>query len=337
MSTATRPNPAAAADAFHVKAAEQRVVPLWSFFKEWFAAEPHAGAVPHVWRYAPLRTVLADSAEAVSTQEAERRVLALENPGLAGRRLATDTLYAGLQLIMPGEHARSHRHTAAALRFILEGSGAYTAVNGERAYMEPGDFIVTPSWAWHEHANDTATPIVWLDVLDVALVRFLGAGFSEHYREARFPERPPERAGERSGSPVFSHPYARSRETLERLKRAGDYDSCHALRMEYTDPARGGPAIPTLSTFLQLVPAGFKTAAYQSTASSIVAVVAGRGRVTAGSADASWTLEYGPRDLFALPSWMPFSIEATEESVLFSASDEAVQRTLGLWREQRGK
>jgi gentisate 1,2-dioxygenase len=296
-------------------------------------------------------------------------VLALENPGLRGRHLVTDALYAGLQLIMPGELARTHRHTAAALRFVIEGAGAYTAVAGERAYMAPGDFIVTPSWAWHEHRNEGDAPMVWLDVLDVPLVRFFGAGFSEHYAEAEFPTRAPSTDGGTAGkagrslrptamdggsaanagrslwpvdfdrgaaSPVFSYPYARSREALEQLARQSALDPCHGVRMEYIDPTGGGPAIPTISTFLQLVPQGFVTEPYRSTASAVYAVVAGRGTVTLGRGDGRRELAYGPRDLFAAPSWQPLAIRADEESVLFSATDEATQRKLNVWRERRG-
>jgi len=292
-----------------------------------------------------------ESASAISTAEAERRVLVLENPGLTGRRTVTDSLYAGLQLIMPCETARAHRHSAAALRFIIEGEGTYTAVAGEKCYMEPGDFIVTPSWAWHDHGNESGGPTVWLDVLDVPLVRFLGAGFSEHYSEQRYPETsPPLDSHYRYGrnmlpvgfrrqsttSPIFSYPYARARETLERLKTQTQWDACHALKMEYIDPTTGGPAIPTISTFLQLVPSGFATRPYATTAGAVFSVVAGHGRVTIGRDDLQMQFDYQPRDLWAVPSWHDLTIHADDESVLFSASDEAVQRKLGLWRERRG-
>jgi gentisate 1,2-dioxygenase len=256
-----------------------------------------------------------------------------------------------LQLIMPGELARTHRHSAAALRFIIEGHGTYTAVAGEKAYMAPGDFIVTASWAWHEHRNESETPTVWLDVLDVPLVRFLGAGFSEHYPAEQYPVHAPPldshyRYGrnllpagyrrESAASPVFSYPYAYAREALDHLSRYSEWDACHGLKMEYIDPTNGGPAIPTISTFLQLVPQGFATQRYTSTAGALLAVVAGRGRLTIGRDEALREFAYGPRDLFAVPSWQPLAIHAEEESVLFSASDEAVQRKLGLWRERRG-
>jgi gentisate 1,2-dioxygenase len=281
---------------FRRRVAAANLVPLWTFFGEWFSAEPRSPAVPHLWRYDELRPVILEAAKEVSTADAERRVLVLENPGLEGRHLATDALYAGLQLIMPGEFARAHRHTAAALRFIVEGANAYTAVAGERCYMLPGDFIVTPSWSWHEHRNESSEPMIWLDVLDVPLIRFLGAGFSERYREPEYPQAVPpgdsrlrygrnlfpvgyERAG---ASPVFAYPFESAYEALDHLRAHSEWDACHGIKMEYIDPTTGGPAVPTISTFLQLVPRGFTTAPYRTTSSSIVAVVRGRGRVTVG-------------------------------------------------------
>jgi gentisate 1,2-dioxygenase len=279
-------------------------------------------------------------------------MLALENPGLPGQRLATDALYAGLQLILPGEIAPSHRHSAAALRLIIEGRGAYTAVSGERAYMEPGDFIVTPSWTWHEHGNEGDGATIWLDVLDVALVRFLGAGFSEHYPGGRFLDRmPPGDSRYRFGanmrpagytrepgaSPVFSYPYAQAREVLERLRRSAALDPCHGLKMEYIDPTTGSPAIPTLSTFLQLVPGGMRTSRYRNTAGAVYAVVEGRGRAIVGTDEHLVELPFAARDLFAVPVWQPLALEADEDVVVFSASGEAAQRLLGIWREQRGE
>ena len=235
------------------------LVPLWSFFKEWFAAEPNPAAIPHVWRYADLRPVIMEAGAVVSTAEAERRVLVLENPGLSGRHLATDALYAGLQLILPGEFARTHRHTAAALRFIVEGENTYTAVAGERCYMRPGDFIVTPSWAWHEHRNEGQEPTIWLDVLDVPLIRFLGAGFSEHYPEPTYPTAVPPGdshfrygrnllpVGFRRGtgaSPVFAYPFDYAYEALEHLRAHSDWDACHGIKMEYIDPDDGRACHP---------------------------------------------------------------------------------------------
>lgn len=337
-------------DDYRQRVAAANLVPLWTFFGEWFPPEPRASAVPHRWRYADVRAVVLDAAAAVSTADAERRVLVLENPGLAGQRLATDALYAGLQLIMPGEFARAHRHTAAALRFIVEGEQTYTAVAGERCYMRRGDFIVTPSWTWHEHRNEGSEPTIWLDVLDVPLIRFLGAGFSEHYATPEYPVlAPPGDSRLRYGqglvpvgftraagaSPIFAYPFDYAYEALDHLRAHSEWDACHAIKMEYIDPTTGGPAIPTISTFLQLLPADFTTAPYRSTASGVVTAVHGRGRVTIGRGAASATFDYEPNDVWAVPSWQHMSVNADEETVLFTASDEAVHRKLGVWREER--
>ena len=135
--------------------------------------KPASPCVPTIWRYAELRPWLLESGQLISAAEAVRRVLILENPGLPGSSAITQSLYAGLQLILPGEVAPSHRHTQSALRLIVEGSGAYTAVEGERVTMHPGDFIITPSWTWHDHGNAASGPVVWLDGLDIPIVRIL--------------------------------------------------------------------------------------------------------------------------------------------------------------------
>ena len=168
-----------------------------------------------------------------------RRVLVLENPALPGRSSITQSLYAGLQLIMPGEVAPSHRHVQSALRFIVDGKGAYTTVGGERTTMYPGDFIITPSWAWHDHGNEgidgSSEPVVWLDGLDIPMVRFFDAGFAENDDAKvaaawRGPRATASRASAttwcrcgtttpRATSPIFSYPYARSREALAQLQK----------------------------------------------------------------------------------------------------------------------
>ena len=129
------------------------MAPLWEVIHKLLAREPVTEATPYLWNYDSVRPSLMESADVISTEEAERRVLVLENPTMRGKSCITEALYAGLQLIMPGEIAATHRHSPAALRFIVEGSRAYTAIDGEKAYMEPGDLILTPSWVWHDHGH----------------------------------------------------------------------------------------------------------------------------------------------------------------------------------------
>src|SRR5246500_4661913 len=198
--------------------------PLWEVLHALIPDAPVTRCRPYLWKYQEVRPYLMEAGSLITAKEAIRRVLVLENPGLRGESCMTQSLYAGLQLILPGEIAPSHRHSQSALRFIVEGAGAYTAVDGERTTMRPGDFIITPSWTWHDHGNETGESMVWLDGLDLALVDLLNAVFFEAYGEDRFPSGRPEgdsiaRFG--SGllpmdwkpavktSPVFNYPYSR--------------------------------------------------------------------------------------------------------------------------------
>ncbi|HSG65705.1 MAG TPA: cupin domain-containing protein, partial [Gammaproteobacteria bacterium] len=169
----TRPvvRPSPALERYHDELAARHLAPLWQRLGSLLTPEPVVAARPQLWHYDGIRELLLESAALISAEEAERRVLILENVGLAGSSAITESLFAGLQLVMPGEIAPSHRHTPAALRLILEGAGAYTAVDGEKLPMRVGDFIVTPSWCWHDHGHEGSGPFVWLDVLDLPIVR----------------------------------------------------------------------------------------------------------------------------------------------------------------------
>ena len=323
------------------------MAPLWEVLGDLVTPAPASRCRPACWRYEDVRALLLESGDIISAREAERRVLVLENPGLRGESRVTTSLYAGLQLILPGEVAPAHRHTQTALRFVVEGEGAYTAVDGEKAVMHEGDFIITPSGTWHDHGNESDGPVVWLDGLDIPIVTLLDASFAERYPdEAQTASRPLGDAAARYGSgllpvessvagpasPVFSFPYARTREALERLRASTTADDRHGIRMKYANPLDGGYALPTIATFIQLLPRGFRGAAHRSTDATVFCVVEGEGRTVAGTETFTW----GPRDTFVVPSWCPRRHEAGEgEAVLFSFSDRAVQESLGLWREER--
>src|SRR5512147_2767193 len=132
--------------AFYQRIGRDSLAPLWEVLGELVPPAPRTPCAPALWRYQAIRPWLLEAGRLITAREAERRVLVLENPGLRGLSSTTHTLYAGLQLILPGEVAPSHRHAQSALRLVLEGNGAYTAVDGERVPMHPGDLIVTPSW-----------------------------------------------------------------------------------------------------------------------------------------------------------------------------------------------
>ncbi len=331
--------------AFYDRIGGENLAPLWQVLGELVPARPCSPCVPALWRYETVRPYLIEAGKIITAKEAERRVLVLENPGLRGASSITHSLYAGLQLILPGEVAPSHRHTQSALRFVVEGEGAYTAVDGERTTMHPGDFIITPSWTFHDHGNPGSEPVIWLDGLDIPLVAFLDAGFAERYPAevqpitkaegdtlARYGASllPLEYASTSSTTPIFNYPYARTRETLDRLRRTSPAHPCHGLKMQYANPATGGYPMPTIAAFIQLLPGGFRGKPYRSTDGTVYSIVEGRGRSAVGEQ----IFEWGPRDVFVVPSWCKVSHEAGENAVLFSFSDRPVQKTLGVWREE---
>ena len=177
----TKPTLTAERKEFSSRLEAKGAAPWWEVLGAIIPPEPRPEMVPVLWHYDELRPLLLEAGHLLTEKEAERRVLILENPGLRGKSRVTGSLYIGLQLILPGETARCHRHATSALRFVLEGSGAYTAVEGERTTMNPGDFILTPSWTYHDHGNPSDGPMVWLDGLDIPIVNLFDTSFAEHY------------------------------------------------------------------------------------------------------------------------------------------------------------
>ena len=340
----TTPEVTADRKAFYQRIDREHLSPLWEVLGDLVPQTPRTPCVPALWRYSVVRQHLLEAGALITAKEAERRVLVLENPALRGAASITHTLYAGLQLILPGEVAPSHRHSQSALRFVVEGDGAYTAVDGERTTMHPGDFIITPSWTFHDHGNPGNVPVIWLDGLDIPIVAFLDAGFAERYPDEVQPVVKPEGdALARYGAnllpvdhmraslttPIFSYPYARTRDALERMRRNDAWHPAHGLKMQYINPSTGGPAMPTIGAFIQLLPRGFHGKPYRSTDGTVYCVVEGRGRTRIDDETFDWT----PKDVFVAPSWSRVAHEADDDSVLFSFSDRPMQQALGLWRE----
>jgi gentisate 1,2-dioxygenase len=311
--------------------------------------EPRPQAVPYVWHWRDLRPRALRAAELVGTQQAERRVLQLKNPAFADRSVTTNTLFAGIQIVMPGEVARAHRHTMAALRFVIESEGGYTNVNGEPIPMLPGDLVLTPNWAWHDHANDTDQPMIWLDGLDAPLVRMLEAAFQEDFPDERqelsaasglsqikygagalrpVGEPPPERY-----SPLMHYAWAETRRALDGFARMDRGTPHDGVIMEYTNPLTGGAVMPTIACFAQRLGPGERTEAHRHTSSTVYHVVEGTGCSIVGGQ----SLEWQPRDTFCVPNWTSHqhvNLSSTEPAYLFSFSDIPVLRALDLLREE---
>jgi gentisate 1,2-dioxygenase len=329
---------------FYGRASTKHLAPLWRVLHGLVTAEPVPRCVPAMWRYDEVRPYLMEACDLISTEEAERRVLVFENPGLPGQSRITQSLFGGLQIILPGEIAPAHRHTASALRFILEGHDAYTAVAGERTMMEPGDFVITPSMTWHDHGNVGKEPMVWLDGLDMHIVNLLGASFRDGYPGKVHPvDRPDGASIAEAGSnllpmdaqyasqtsPIFNYTFARTREALVALSKSRKPNEWHGFKMRYVNPVTGGWAMPTIATTMQLLQRGFETRPYRSTDSTVFVVVEGEGTSRVGDHSFKW----GPRDIFVVPSWVQVVHQASRDSFVFAYSDRVVQEKLDLFRE----
>jgi len=329
---------------------QSNMAPLWESLHHLVPPQPRPQAQAAIWKFAEVRDLVMQSGSLITAEEAVRRVLFLENPGLPDKASITPALYAGLQLIMPGEIAPSHRHTQSALRFIVEGSTAYTAVDGERVPMKPGDFIITPSWTWHDHGNKAAEeggePVIWLDGLDIPIVYHLDQGFAENYPDkvqplqresgdstARYAQNmlPVRHSVNNPTSPLFSYPYDRTREALDTLYRNGELDEWDGVKLRYINPATGGYPMPTMATFMQFLPAGFRGRQYRSTDATVYSVVEGSGVAKIGET----VFQFNAKDIFVAPSWATVTLDATVDAVLFSYSDRPILTALNLLREER--
>lgn len=356
------PHPAAARQALYRDMSPHHLTPLWEVLHALVPPQPNSPCVPAYWNYEQIKPFLKRAGEVITAEEAVRRVLILENPALRGQSAVTQSLYAGLQLILPGEVAPSHRHTQSALRFIVEGRGAYTAVDGERTTMRPGDFIITPSWTWHDHGhpgrgpadahgNEVQEPVVWLDGLDIPMIRFFDAGFAENgAAKSQSVTRPEGSSFARYGynmapvrgdapfgptSPIFSYPYERSREALHQLERTAPLDAWDGYKLRYVNPLTGGTPMPTLQPFLQRLPAGFQGKAWRQTDGAVYSVVEGAGTAYIDGPSGPLRFDFEARDHFVVPSWQPLRLQSDAGCVLFSFSDRPVHQALGIHKEER--
>jgi gentisate 1,2-dioxygenase len=334
----------AARQAYYDKISKFHMAPLWEVLRDLVTQEPKTKFVPAIWKFDDVKRLMLEAGDVISAEEAERRVLVLENPGDPGNARITNALFAGIQLILPGEIAEAHQHSASAIRFVLEGKGAYTAVEGEKSQMEHGDFIITANWAPHDHGNPGKEPVMWLDVLDLPTVNHFEASFAGHFDEkmqktdhengdsfARYASGvlPDGAPVDLKRSPVINYPYAKMRPILNRLKKTGDVDKRHGARVRYANPINGGPVLPTMSAHLALLPNGFKGESCRSTDGVVFACAEGHGTTMVDGQPIAW----GVNDVFVVPPWKRYSHSADEESVLFSISDKPAQEALGLWRE----
>lgn len=332
----------AVAPDFLAAMAQSGVIPLWDRYHRLLHPEPMSPDVPFLWRWAELQSLIARAAAEVTMDQAERRVLMLANPDFGGTAVTTTNLFAGIQILEPGEAARPHRHTASALRLVMEGEGGATIVDGQHCPMLPGDLILTPNWAWHEHLNKGTTRVVWLDGLDLPLSAHLGAIFAEggaaYARRGNAPAlaaaafaqggiTPVAGFDRTPSSPMFRYPWTSILAALDAAPDHGD----GSRRVHYTNPVDGGPVIPTMDCYAWRLARGRPTARYRTTANAVCLVVEGEGASTIGDTTFAWR----KHDVFTVPYWHWTSHHAVSpEAHLFMFTDREVLSRVGLLREE---
>jgi gentisate 1,2-dioxygenase len=323
---------------------------LWTVANRIEPWGPVSSSVPMIWRYRDLRDHVLRSLRLVKPEQAGRRVVYLANPGRTDVVAAVGWLYSGLQVMAPGECASSHRHSASALRFIMEGAGAYTIVDGHRVTLGLNDFVLTPNGTWHEHGvSADGSVCIWQDGLDIPLMNALEANFYEVHPDlnqavsypvddstrtwAAIGLRPAGFNWAKRYSPLLKYEWAPTYEALVRLSGASAGSPFDGIMMDYINPSTGGPVMPTIGASMQMLRPNEHTKAHRHTGSFVYQCCKGQGYSIINGRKFDWR----ERDIFVVPSWVyheHVNASAAEDACLFAFHDLPAIRALGLYREE---
>ncbi len=306
--------------------------PLWVGTQGYVPRQPTPDITVAHWPAAQLFNLLRQAGDSVPSEFADRRVLVCKNPALPPYGGTTQTLYACVQLLLPGERAAEHRHSQSAFRFVLSGEGATTLLNGEPVAMKRGDFIITPYWTWHGHANDSQNEVVWLDGLDNGIVRMFDATFFElpFSEGSAAPAVPPPVITAEHGQ--WRYAWDDMMTAIEKVRASQPIDKAHGYRARYIDPKTRRDPLPTMAAFLNHLPSGFAGQPYRSSDSVVFVAARGSGRTEIGDR----TIHWKENDIFIVPTWVAYRhVVEQGDAVLFSFSDRNAQERLECWREDR--
>jgi gentisate 1,2-dioxygenase len=324
---------------------------LWTVANKIEPWQPQSASVPVLWRYKDLREHVLKSVELVSPEKAGRRVIYLNNPGRRDVSAAVGWLYSGLQVMHPGEVASAHAHSASALRFIMEGAGAYTIVDGHKMTLGARDFVLTPNGTWHEHGVEpNGSVCIWQDGLDIPLVNALEANFFAIHpkiqqEESGYPVddmtktwgnpglRPSSSPWSKGYSPMFKYGWEPTYESLRKYAAATGGSPYDGILMNYVNPITGGHVMQTIGASMQMLRPGERTKSHRHTGSFVYQVTKGRGYSVIGGKRFEWE----ERDIFCVPSWAWHehgNLSDSEDACLFCFNDLPVIEGLGLFREE---
>ena len=297
----------------------------WNLGAAVVEAEPTPWAEPYLWRWADVRRLLWSAGEMRGIEGgASRRTVRLCTPGNK-IKWTTPTIHASVQLVKPGEVAEAHRHSMGAFRFVIEGEGGYTTVDGERMRMAPGDLILTPGWSWHDHGHDDGRPTIWIDVHDYPFTGGLNSLFFEPYKQRTQAVAVAASAAGLRPPHVFS-----SGDCLRSLNTSSVVDAALGRTFDYLNPALDGTTLPTMNCRLHGLASGQPLTAHRTTANRIYHVISGRGKTLAGQKTLTWQAG----DIFVVPGWTWHRHLAEQDAVLFCVSDEPIFRHAGLLRRE---
>lgn len=331
------------------------MIPLWTQTGELMPMQPTPKARPHVWKWDTLLPLAERAGDLVPVgRGGERRAIALANPGLDGLPYTTPTLWTAIQYLGPREVAPEHRHSQNAFRFVVEGEGVWTVVNGDPVAMRRGDFLLTPGWHFHGHHNQTDQPMAWLDGLDIPLVHHTDTGFFEfgpdEVTDKATPDlsrserlwahpglRPLSGLDDRPSSPIAAYRWEhtdralREQLALEDEGHPGVVEPGHAA-IRYTNPTSGGDVMPTIRAEFHRLRAGASTATRREVGSAVWQVFDGSGVVTLNGTETR--VHRG--DVFAVPSWAALTLQAETPLDLFRFADTPIFERLHQYREEIG-
>lgn len=329
----------------------QHLMPLWTQTGDLMPRTPRPKAVPHVWRWGDLYPLAKRAGDLVPVgRGGERRAIGLANPGLGGHAYVSPTLWAAIQYLGPRETAPEHRHSQNAFRFVVEGEGVWTVVNGDPVRMSRGDFLLTPGWHFHGHHNATDRPMAWIDGLDIPFSQQMDVGFFEFgsdrvtdYATPMFSRgerlwchpglRPLSGLQDTVSSPIgayrweFTDRALTEQLLLEEEGQPATVAQGHAA-IRYVNPTTGGDVMPTIRAEFHRLRPGAATPARREVGSSVFQVFEGRGVVTLDGEESR--LETG--DMFVVPSWCAWSLAAEAPFDLFRFSDAPIMERLGFAR-----